>query len=265
MRRGEFITLSVAILIGGIPSSSSEPIRRSQTSLTIPPVVSTYAQNVENVNRDTILRAGSVLFYGSNSGFPAQGALLKDQDRYYVWTIKHAISALALREYKIGIYVPFLGNLTEDSRHISLNLSHAQTGDDILALPLPQKYQERIKSLENLHFIQALEFKKEKPQMGQMVAIPHPETTVYSYHRITDINLGLFSLLPDRRYVSPPLCQGQSGAPVLYIDESGSEPRMTNKVIGAHAHAINQFPDAYGRLCSTSATIGQLHDRFSVG
>lgn len=263
MKRRELLGLGVAVLVGGIPSSSAEPIRRDQVSVVIPSAVSAFARNVEDMSNDTILRAGSVLFYGTNSRFPDQGALIKDQGRYYVMGIRHAISSLGLREHKMGIYIPFAGNLVEDSRRMSLNLSHAQTRDDILALLLPTKYQERLKILEDFHFIQALEFRRESPQVGQMVAIPNPETASYSYHRITDINLGLFSLLPDRRYANPPLCQGQSGAPILYIDESGSESRLTNQVIGAHAHAINQFTDVYGRLCSTSATIGQLHNRFS--
>lgn len=267
MNRREAIKYGLAFLAGFIPSSSAEPIRRGRIQLPIPPIVETYARNVEVMRNDTILRAGSVLFYGSDPRrFPAQGSLLKDEGKYYVSTIKHAIAALALREHKMGLYIPFLGNFVEDSRRFSVYLSQSTVNENIVALPMQEAQQQMLRILETAGYVLPLQLRKEVPEVGHMVAIPHPETANYSYHRITNIMQDIITLEEETRYQNPPICSGQSGAPLLFIDESSGEPKLTNEVIGVLSGSVittKQYVDEFNRLCSSAAIVAQLHNRFS--
>lgn len=268
MRERHLATIGLAALITmGIPTSSAEPIRRAAIPLDTPPVVSTYASNVEIFRNDTILRAGSVLLYGTDSHFPAQGALIKDNGKYYVWTIRHAITALALREHKMGVYIPFVGSFVEDSRRMTFAFSESVNRDDIVALQLKEQEKARVLALENAGFILPLEFRRELPQINQMVAIPNPEAARYFYYRISDINLNLLALIEETRYQNPPVCQGQSGAPVLYVDETSRKTILTNQVLGAVVAGGDLNPsqiDKYGRLCSHFAVLVQMHNRYGT-
>lgn len=266
MNRREVILLGLVAATGAIPSSSSEAIRRDKLAIKVPDVVKAYARNVEELRNDTILRAGSVLFYGSTSVFPGQGALIKDNGTYYVGTIKHTLSTISLKERKLGIYIPLVGHFEEDARKLSTKLSESPINDDIIALPLNQQQQDIVRVLEALGYILPLQFRREFPKHGEMIAVPHPETANYSYHRITDVLNGVITLEQERMYQNPPVCSGHSGAPLLFVNEASGQTTLTNEIVGVQVGALvatEQYIDMYNRLCSNGGTIAQLHNRSS--